>query len=71
MRRPSPRWRGKPPNHYEKRYPLTHIAVFDLYPPATDHSHRTPVGEPLLGRHSDQLVYPLPEDCVVIFDDQM
>src|SRR6266851_2619011 len=49
----------------QKRYPLGHVAIFDLDPPAIDGSLRTPVGETLLGRHRKQLVYPLAEDCVI------
>ena len=43
----------------QERYPLDHIAILDLDPPAIDRSLRTPVGETLLGRHRNQLVCPL------------
>ena len=35
----------------QERYPLRHIAIFDLDPAAIDRSHRTPEGKTLLGRH--------------------
>ena len=49
----------------QERYPLRHIATPDLCPPAIDGSLRAPVVETLFGRHCNELVCPLAEDCVV------
>ena len=43
----------------QERYPLRHITILDLDPPAIDRTQRAPVRETLLGRHRNQLVCPL------------
>ena len=52
----------------QKRYPLPHIAVLGFDPAAIDRSERTPLGESLLGRHGNQVVYPIIQDSVVADD---
>src|SRR5215831_17039828 len=55
----------------QKRYPLRHVTIFHLAPAAEDRSRRTPERETLLGRHGNQPVYPVEEDCVIlIFAEQ-
>jgi hypothetical protein len=49
----------------QKRYPLRHIAILDLDPPAIDRAPRTLEGKTILGRHRNELVCPLIQDCVV------
>jgi hypothetical protein len=49
----------------QERYPLRHIAIFDLEPPETDRSVRAPDGKTLLGRDRNQLVHPLTQGCTV------
>jgi hypothetical protein len=49
----------------QERYPLYHIAILHLDPPATDRSLRMPAGETLLGRHRNQLACPLIQGHVV------
>ena len=44
---------------------LAHFASSGLGPAAIDSSLCTELGETLLGRHSNQLVYPLAKDCVI------
>jgi hypothetical protein len=52
----------------QKRYPLRHIAVPGLDPAAIDRSERTPLRESLLGRHRNQLVYPIIQISVTADD---
>ena len=49
----------------QERYPFGHVPVINLDPPAIDGALRTPVRKPMLGRHRNQLVYPLTERCVI------
>jgi hypothetical protein len=49
----------------KERHPLRYIAILDRDPASQDGSLGAPVGEILLGRYRDQLVYPLAEDCVI------
>ena len=49
----------------QQRYPLRHIAILEVDPPAIDDSLRTPEGETLLGCHRNKLVRPLIQGCVV------
>ena len=43
----------------EERYPLRHLTIFDLGPPAIDGSLPAPVRETLLGRDRNELACPL------------
>ena len=49
----------------EERYPSWQITIFDLEPPKIDRSLRTPEAETVLGRHRDQLVYPLAVESII------
>src|SRR5271169_302673 len=49
----------------QKRYPLCHIAIFDLDPPAIYRSLRAPVRKSMLSRERDQLGSPLIQGYVV------
>src|SRR5580704_12263023 len=49
----------------QERRSLRDITIFDLDPPTMDGSHRTPGGDTVLGRHSNQPVSPLIQSRVV------
>src|SRR6516162_11207033 len=49
----------------QERYPLHHVAIFGLDPPAISRSQRTPVMETLRDSHCDQLFCPLIQGCTV------
>ena len=49
----------------QQRYSRCHIAIDDLEPPVINRALRTEDRETLLGRHRNQLVYPLAEECVI------
>src|SRR5208282_1393626 len=49
----------------QQAHSLRDIPIFDLDPAAIDRALRTPVGEPLFGRHRKQLFYALIQRRVV------
>jgi len=52
----------------EERYPLRHLTIFDLGPPAIDGSLPAPVRETLLGRDRNQLTCPIIQGSKVADD---